>query len=76
MNKISENKEYTKRLLERFVKYVKIWSESNGNAADQGVFPSTERQWDMAELLEEDMKALGMSEVQVKDCYVYGRLPA
>ncbi|EID86306.1 peptidase T [Treponema sp. JC4] len=76
MNKISENKEYTKRLLERFVKYVKIWSESDGNAADQGVFPSTERQWDMAELLEEDMKALGMSEVQVKDCYVYGRLPA
>lgn len=76
MNKISESKEYTKRLLERFVKYVKIWSESDGNAADQGVFPSTERQWDMARLLEEDMKALGMSEVQVKDCYVYGRLPA
>ncbi|WP_027729363.1 peptidase T [Treponema sp. C6A8] len=76
MNKISESKDYTKRLLERFVKYVKIWSESDGNAADNGVFPSTERQWDMARILEEDMKALGMSEVQLTDgCYVYGRLP-
>lgn len=76
MNKISESKDYTKRLLERFVKYVKIWSESDGNAADNGVFPSTERQWDMARILEENMKALGMSEVQLTDgCYVYGRLP-
>ena len=76
MNKISESKDYTKRLLERFVKYVKIWSESDGNAADNGVFPSTERQWDMAKILEEDMKALGMSDVQLTDgCYVYGRLP-
>ncbi len=76
MNKISENKEYTKRLLDRFVKYVKIWSESDGNAADRGLFPSTERQWDMAKVLESDMKSLGMSDVQIKDCYVYGRLDA
>ena len=76
MNKISENKDYTKRLLDRFVKYVKIWSESDGNAADKGVFPSTERQWDMAKVLENDMKELGMSDVQIKDCYVYGRLPS
>ena len=76
MNKISENKDYTKRLLDRFVKYVKIWSESDGNAADKGVFPSTERQWDMARILENDMKELGMSDVQIKDCYVYGRLPS
>ena len=76
MNKISENKDYTKRLLDRFVKYVKIWSESDGNAADKGVFPSTERQWDMAKVLENDMKELEMSDVQIKDCYVYGRLPS
>lgn len=76
MNKISENKDYTKRLLDRFVKYVKIWSESDGNAADKGVFPSTERQWDMARILENDMKELGMSDVQIKDCYVYGRIPS
>ena len=67
MNKISENKDYTKRLLDRFVKYVKIWSESDGNAADSGVFPSTERQWDMARILEKDMKELGMREVQITD---------
>ena len=75
MNKISESKDYTKRLLERFVKYVKIWSESDGNAADSGKLPSTERQWDMAKVLEADMKALGMTDVQVTDaCYVYGKL--
>ena len=77
MNKISESKDYTKRLLERFVKYVKIWSESDGNAADKGVFPSTERQWDMARLLEEDMKKAGMQDIHLTDsCYVYGRIPA
>ena len=77
MNKISESKDYTNRLLNRFVKYVKIWSESDGNAAEKGVFPSTERQWDMARVLEADMKALGMQDVQITDgCYVYGRIPA
>ena len=67
MNKICENKDYSKRLLDRFVKYVKIWSESDGNAADKGVFPSTERQWDMAKVLESDMKELGLEDVQVTD---------
>ena len=77
MNKISESKEYTKSLLDRFIKYVKIWSESDGNAADRGIFPSTERQWDIARTLEKDMKDLGMEDVRLTDkCYVYGRLPA
>ena len=77
MNKISENKEYTKSLLDRFIKYVKIWSESDGNAADRGIFPSTERQWDIARLLESDLKALGMEDVRLTDkCYVYARLSA
>ena len=30
----------------------------------------------MARILENDMKELGMSDVQIKDCYVYSRLPS
>lgn len=76
MNLISENNEYKNRLLDNFVRYVKIWSESNGTLADEGVFPSTPQQWDMAHQLEKELKALGVSEVQVtENCYVYGYVP-
>lgn len=77
MNYISENKEYSEKLLNRFIKYVKIWSESSGEKADSGIFPSTPQQWDFARILEKEMKEIGLSDVQVTDsCYVYGRLPA
>ena len=51
MNYIYGNKEEVNKLLDRFCRYVKIWSESDGKAADAGVFPSTERQWDIAKVL-------------------------
>ena len=58
------------------MRYVKIWTESDGAAADKGVFPSTSRQFDLARMLEDELKALGLKEVQVtEDCYVYGYLP-
>ena len=76
MNCIFNNDEYKKRLLERFLRYVKIWTESDGKAADQGIFPSTQRQFDLARILEGELRELGLQEVQVtKDCYVYGYLP-
>ena len=77
MNYIFDNEEYKNKLLERFLRYVKIWTESDGAAADKGIFPSTQRQFDLARLLEGELKALGLQEVQVTDdCYVYGYLPA
>lgn len=74
MNLISTNKEYREKLLNRFIKYVKIWSESDGEAADRGIFPSTEQQWNMATTLESELKALGLQVQITPDCYVYGFL--
>ena len=77
MNYIFSNSEWEKKLLDRFVKYVKIWSESCGEEADKGTFPSTSRQWDFAKTLADEMQAIGMQNVQVTDkCYVYGCLEA
>ena len=75
MNYIFNNKEYKNKLLERFLTYVKIWTESDGQAAERGEFPSTKRQFELARLLESQLKELGLQEVQVtEDCYVYGYL--
>jgi len=77
MNYVFNNDEYKNKLLERFLRYVKIWTESDGEAADNGVFPSTQRQFDLARILESELTAFGLEEVQVTDdCYVYGYLPA
>ncbi len=76
MNYVFNNNEYKNKLLERFLRYVKIWTESDGEAADNGVFPSTQRQFDLARILESELNAFGLQEVQVTDdCYVYGYLP-
>ncbi len=76
MNYIYDNENYKNKLMDRFVRYVKIWTESNEELAEKGVFPSTERQFDLAKVLESELKELGLQNVQVtKDCYVYGFLP-
>ncbi len=77
MNYISNNDFYKSALLERFLKYVKVWTESDGVAADKGVFPSTSRQFDLAHILEGELRELGLENVQVTDdCYVYGFMPS
>ncbi len=64
-------------LLERFVRYVKIHTTSDSEVADQGKCPSTNRQFDLAEVLEAEMKDLGFQEVAINnDCFVYGVVPA
>ena len=76
MNYISTDEKYKNILKERFIRYVKIWSESDGDQADKGVFPSTKQQWDFAKILSKEMKKLGVKDVQLtKKCYVYGNLP-
>lgn len=65
------------QLLERFIRYAKIWSTSDSEQADSGLQPSTQRQFDFAKVLEEELKSLGMENVQTTPmCYVYGNLPA
>ncbi|MGI5058433.1 tripeptide aminopeptidase PepT [Treponema pectinovorum] len=64
-------------LLERFIKYVKVWTTSDSQQADIGIQPSTQNQFNLAHILERELKNLGLEDVQVTDkCYVYARLPA
>lgn len=75
MNYIYNNKEEMDKLLDRFCRYVKIWSESDGKSADVGVFPSTEQQWDFAKVLVKELRNLGTRNVYLTDnCYVVGKI--
>lgn len=75
MNYIYNNKEEMDKLLDRFCRYVKIWSESDGKAADAGVFPSTEQQWDFAKVLVKELRNLGTRNIYLTDnCYVVGKI--
>ena len=63
------------RAYERFLTYAKVCTES---ADDTGVTPSTPCQWDLAKLLEQELKELGVSDVKLDEnwCIVTGRIPA
>ncbi len=59
-------------LLDRFITYVKIDTGSN---PDSDNFPSTEKQFDLARILEKQLIGLGLKDVWVnKYCYVSGFL--
>ena len=61
-------------LLERFIRYVKINTQSD---PDQNKCPSTPGQLKLAAMLEEDLKAIGMTEVvKDKNGYVTATLPS
>ena len=77
MKYISSSSEFGQKLLNRFIKYVKIWTESDSSNADAGTIPSTKRQFDFANLLKEELISLGLANVQVtENCYVYALLPS
>ena len=62
------------KLIERFIKYIKIDSKSDPESTTT---PSTEKQWNIANVLVEDLKEIGMQEVEIdKNGYVYATLPA
>ena len=59
---------------ERLLKYVKVWTTSD---EESETVPSTQRQFDLARDLEQEMKSLGLEKVLLTDqCYLYGLLPA
>ena len=63
------------RAYERFLKYVKVHTTSD--PANVGCLPSSERQFDLARMLVEEMEAMGIQDARVDEqCYVYGSLPA
>jgi tripeptide aminopeptidase len=63
-----------KPIIERFISYVTIDTESDPNSETT---PSTEKQWNLAKKLVEDLKAIGMSNVSIDDnAYVMATLPS
>ena len=63
-----------KQLIERFIKYVTIDTESDPN---NPAFPSTENQWDLANVLVEDLKVIGMQDIHLdENCYIMATLPS
>ncbi len=74
---ISNSKKETDNLLNRFIRYAETWSQSDSDAADQGVFPSTPQQKEFALKLEDELKSLGIEKVvRTKDFYIYAFIPA
>ena len=66
-----------KIILDRFLSYVKICTTSNSENADKGIQPSTTQQFDLANILVEELKTLGAIDVQITEhCYVYAKIPA
>jgi tripeptide aminopeptidase len=58
----------------RFIKYVTIDTESDPN---NPAFPSTLKQWDLAKVLETELKQIGMQDVELdKNCYIMATLPS
>jgi len=63
----------TETAMDRFLRYVKIDTQS---AEDQPTVPSTKKQFDLARLLEKELKGLGAENVRVSEfCIVYAMVP-
>ena len=59
---------------ERLLKYITVWTTSDENST---TVPTTKRQLDLGNLLVEEMKEMGLSDVSMDEYgYVYGYLPA
>lgn len=62
------------RAYERLLNYVKIWTTSDESSE---TIPSTDRQLDLAGILVQEMKEIGIEDAYVDDNgYVYGSIPA
>ncbi len=63
----------TESAMSRFLRYVKIDTQS---AEDQNTVPSTKKQFDLARLLETELKELGVQDVRMSEfAIVYGMVP-
>ena len=63
-----------KHILNRFISYVKIDTESDPSSTST---PSTEKQWDLANKLADELKAIGMQDVSIdSNAYIMATLPS
>ena len=71
---IDFNLEWKLKLQNRFINYVKIFSTSD---PESETTPSTERQWDIAKYIFEELKTLGLSDVSLdENGYIYAYVPS
>ncbi len=62
------------KLIDRFVKYISIDTQSDPENPD---FPSTKKQWNLANILVEELKEIGMEDVTLdENCYLMATLPS
>lgn len=59
---------------ERLIRYCQIDTQSD--PANEDVTPSTEKQFDLAKVLKQELEELGLEDVSLDEhCYVYAKLP-
>ncbi|WP_116225372.1 peptidase T [Pelolinea submarina] len=62
-------------VLDRFLRYIKINTQSDEFILDRT--PTTDVQWDLARLLEKELKDLGLQDVELNEqCFLTATLPA
>lgn len=67
-------KPYVNGMVERFLRYVTIDTQSDRHIEE---IPSTPRQWELASILANELKELGIKDVEVDShCYLIARVPA
>ncbi|MFP4509561.1 MAG: peptidase T [Spirochaetaceae bacterium] len=63
-----------REVLERFLRYVRVGTTSDRKSDET---PSTPGQWDLARMLEQELAALGLTDIELDEhCYLIARLPA
>ena len=61
-------------IIKRFISYITIDTESDPNS---NTTPSTKKQWDLANKLVEEVKAIGMSDITIdENAYIMATLPS
>ena len=74
MSTIEFNEMWREKLLNRFLSYVKIYSTSD---AESEATPSTERQWDIANYIVEELKSIGLEDVSIDNHgYIMAYVPS
>lgn len=62
------------RAYERLLQYARVYTTSDPQS---GTHPSAAREFDLAHILAEEMKTIGVADARVdENCYVYGTVPA
>ena len=71
---MNNEKEFVELTKPRFIQYAQIWTTSDRYNKET---PSSPGQWDLAKMLAEELRGLGLNDVTLTDhCYVVAKLPA